>query len=305
MIFDTLTELSRNRNVYLRSENTLSNRIYSVCFRLACAQQGHPSRDTEEDTPQAKQARKWHKAVMDHAPYDETTNKIYAASVPLLQAKESIASEREKREEWIAAEAKKLPVAHLVKQTRGLSYLYLGLVFAETGDLNNYRSKSALWSRMGKGLKFGEIQHRTKNAEKMAEMNYDPKRNCLSRLLSENLIGGMQKGHRPFEGERIEDRTDLSYYERLFMHRLRHEAAKDPKFYKGVTEKGKESYTTHAANRAKRYVVKMFLRDLRNEWIRVTHDDAGEVKELGFGNSTPAFVKKQPTRSANDLLASL
>jgi hypothetical protein len=117
----------------------------------------------------------------------------------------------------------------------------------------------------------GERQRRKSDKYEALKHGYGGKRRAIMWNVSGTLIGGMGKGVRPKFGEDVEARGDLSHYQKMFIHRLRYEAEKDPEMYKGITSENKESYTLHAASRAKRYVAKQFLRDLRWAWIESTN----------------------------------
>ena len=84
------------------------------------------------------------------------------------------------------------------------------------------------------------------------------------------LIGGMGHGPRPLVGEDVSTREDLTVYQKLFVERCRIEVTRDETMRRPHTAAGKESYSTHASNRAKRYVEKRFLRDLYLVWRQMT-----------------------------------
>lgn len=300
-VIGSLKELNIHRRAYLRERTALSNRIFALCYRHAVVSQ------TSEKAAE-KMAQKMQKAVIDGEPYDETTYAIWQDMKPMVDSLPVLKAGEEKVDAAIEKEAKRLPVAGMVKKTKGLTNKYLGCIIAEAGDLNNYPRKGHLWVRMGVGMKYGGRQRKVTDADMAEGMKYVPKRRSLMWQVGCNLIGGMGKGHRPLEGEDIEARTDLSYYERLFMQRLRHEAEKDPDMYLGVTDKGKESYTLHAANRARRKVECVFLRDLRHEWMRQTGREEpiqSQPESEGF-SEVPAFMKKsQGNRAFDDLIGGL
>lgn len=256
-----LRELQRTRQLIIRETTSLSNRVFSYCMRY---HQHLPEKQ------QRKEADRIHKMVMSRKPTEEVAADIMVHASPFLEGTDLFDQQRKIIEKQMVKAARKLPVIHFQKRTWGLSEVQLAQIIGETGDLNNYRRKSALWKYMELAVIDGERQRR--KAEKYAALahGYGGQRRSIMWNISNSLIGGMGKGIRPRFNEDIERREDLSEYQKLFIRRLRFEAEKDPEMYKGVTDEGKESYTLHAANRAKRYVAKMLLRDLRWAWIEAT-----------------------------------
>lgn len=107
-----------------------------------------------------------------------------------------------------------------------------------------------------------------------------PKRRSAMFVIGGSLIGGMGRGKRPLVGQDLAE-TDWSPLEKLFVERLRHEAARDPAMALPPTEVGKESYTKHAAARAQRYVEKRFLRDLWRAWRRQAGHSCVDYQSTG------------------------
>ena len=165
--------------------------------------------------------------------------------------------------------AKRLPVAPFVEATRGLGYGSVAAIVGEAGDLSAYPSVAGVWKRMGLAVIDGDgRQRRVADAERALIHGYNPERRSVVWNAGNGVIGGMGLGKRPLSGEDIEARTDWTEYERLFVARLRHEAARDPAMRLPDTKEGKESYTRFAAARAKRYVEKRLLRDMTLAWRR-------------------------------------
>jgi hypothetical protein len=260
-LLSELRELQRTRQLIIRETTSLSNRVFSYCMRY---HQGLPEGE------QRKEANRVHTLAMDRKPEEEVVATIMTHAAPFLEGIDLFDEQRNIVEKRMKKAARQLPVAHFQKSTWGFSEVQLAQIIGETGDLNNFRSKSALWKYMELAVIDGERQRRKSEKYEALRHGYGGQRRSIMWNISSSLIGGMGKGVRPMVGEDIEFRSDLSPYQKSFIHRLRFEAEKDPAMYKGETAQGKESYTLHAANRARRYVAKELLRDLRWAWIEAT-----------------------------------
>ena len=200
------------------------------------------------------------------------------ATAPLLAARAQIEPVRLAHEKQLAKLAKSLPVAEFALAVRGVGALSLAGIVGEAGDIGSYRSVSALWKRMGlaPGQKGGDTRAystwRSKgglsDVDWMAA-GYSPARRSVMFNIGGGLIGAMGHGPRPRVGEDVSTRDDLTSFQKLFIERLRHEAARDHEMRLPDAERGGEvfeSYSAHAANRARRYVEKRFLRMLFAAW---------------------------------------
>jgi hypothetical protein len=201
--------------------------------------------------------------------------------LPFLTARAQIQPQREVCDKTLAQLAKQLPIAHVVEQTPGFSYNTLASIVGEAGDLSAYRSLRGLWKFLGVGLVDGEIQRRKSDAIAAKQHKYSPARRSTIWNVGSSLIGCMQKGPRPKLGEDIHEREDLSRWQKMFVDRLRYEAERDPEQRRpDVRNKDgelMESFSKHAANRARRHVEKQFLGYLRQEWQSTSAVKAIEV----------------------------
>ena len=192
------------------------------------------------------------------------------AAAPLLAARGVVRAERQATEKALAKLARRLPVYPWAKAVYGFGDLGLAAIVGEAGDVGTYKSVAALWKRMGLAVLNGERQ-RKRTGDAGLEHGYSPRRRSVMWNIGSGLIGCMGRGPRLLVGERVEDRDDLSPYQRLFVERMRYEAERNPEMRREPTTCPKtglprESFSVHAANRAKRYVEKRFLRDLYAEW---------------------------------------
>lgn len=201
---------------------------------------------------------------------------------PLLAARGMIRKEREGVERTLSKMARGLPAYPWVKGVYGAGDLSFAAIVGEAGDLGSYKSRSALWKRMGLAVIDGERQQK-KSGDAAKEHGYSPARRSVMWNIGGVLVGGMGHGPRPAVGEDVTLRDDLSPYQKLFVERLRYEAERDPESHRkdpvasAKTGELRESFSSHAANRARRYVEKRFLRDLYGEWRRAT-GQAGEER---------------------------
>jgi hypothetical protein len=208
--------------------------------------------------------------------------------------------------------ARQFEVWKWAKEVRGLSDLGLAVVLAEAGALDRYSGKNGygkLWKRLGLapitkdgqtkacstwrksgGLTSEEWQDTGPNGPK-----YAPKRRAsIFSQVGNPIIGGMGKGYRPLVGEDIEQNPKLSYYEKVFVHRLRSEAARDDEMRRPDTKEGKESFSKYCAFRAQRYTEKRLLKHLWQAWRRASvdmavkptnHVPAAEITPQGVGEA--------------------
>lgn len=198
------------------------------------------------------------------------------AVTPLLAARATLHYERGAVEKALAKMVRGLPVHAWAKEVYGLGPLGLASIVGEAGDIGSYKSVSAVWKRFGLAVIGGERQRKKANLEEAALHGYAPHRRSIMWNVGGGLIGGMGKGPRPLVGEDISAREDWSTYQRLFVERLRYEAERDPAAHRKEpvaspkTGEMRESFSAHAANRAKRYVEKRFLRELFSAWRAAT-----------------------------------
>lgn len=178
--------------------------------------------------------------------------------------------------------ARQFPVWEWVKDIKGLSDLGLAIIIAEAGPLDKYSSHSKLWRRLGLApiTKNGETRAgstwRMKgglNAADWTTAGYSARRRAaIFSQVGNPIIGGMGKGYRPTVGEDIEQNEKLSHYEKVFVRRLRYEAAKDSTLRRENTEAGKESFSKICAAKAQYYAEKRLIRDLWKAWRRAVRD---------------------------------
>jgi hypothetical protein len=197
------------------------------------------------------------------------------ATFPLLAARRQIEPHRAIAEKALEEFAKQLPIAHVVAATKGLGFLGLAGIVGEAGAVGEYRSVSGLWKRFGVGVINGERQGRRTDKLEALEHGFAPARRAVMWNVGNQLIGAMGRGPRPLVGEDVSKRDDWSPWQRMFVQWLRYEADRDPEHRRPDNEKNGdmvESFSKHAAARAKRYFEKAFL-ILWCEWRRAAAPD--------------------------------
>lgn len=199
--------------------------------------------------------------------------------MPLITAAQQINAQVEAIEKAIEKVAKRHPLWAWAKDIYGIGPGTLGKIIAQAHspaetdrdgnprtpayEIGDYKTLGGLWKRFGLAVIDGERQRKKQGEEGIAHA-YNARRRALIWNLGNSLIGAMGK-LRPVAGEDAESNPAYSPLQKLFIARLRYEAARDPamrlpdKIAKGLV---KESYKTHASNRAKRYVEKRFLKEL-------------------------------------------
>lgn len=223
----------------------------------------------------------------------------YLASLAVLDKQQS------EYEKAMVRAMKPLPILKWARGIKGLGDMSLACIIGEASGYRNdtgefysvgdFKSVSALWKRMGLAVLNG---HRQGNPGKGASADdwiaegYSRTRRSVMWNVGNSLILSMGK-FRPMFGEDVEaavtedGEPKYTYLQKVFATRARYEAVKRPKMIKKegkmvvklddsgnpvcieLNEKtGKESYSEHAANRAKRYTEKRLLRMLYSEWRR-------------------------------------
>lgn len=263
-IIPPLVEYSKLWMIAIRQKNRILNAAMAMCRRF-CMTDGLDWNDTKDrEKITAAGSNLWKGWLGGKYP------NLDPVLLPFKEAINPLEAWVKRIEKSIEDLAKDLPVwSEWGEGVFGLSAKKLGQVVGLAGGLDRFQSPAALWKRMGLAVIRGERQRRVSDAELAIEHGYNAERRALMWNVGAKLIDGMGHGPRLMVGEDIDSRDDLTPYQKLFLHRLRYEAEKDPKHLRPATKEGKESYSAHAANRAKRYVEKRFLRDLWRQWKRL------------------------------------
>lgn len=296
-----LVELGVRRKQFMRASIRVSNAAGALVRRALGWQ---PSLDAKEQKRINASAAK----ILASEDYSELPAELEAIANALAA---DIATSREmvkpaevmvhKLELQMRKTARQFPVWDTwAKDIKGFSDLGLAVVIAEAGGLERYPDCGKLWKRLGLApvskdgktqacstwRKSGGLTADDWKDESSAGPKYAPRRRAaIFSQVGSPIIGGMGKGYRPAVGEDITQNEKLSYYERVFVERLRFEAAKDADMRRPDTEAGKESYSRYAAMRAQRYTEKRLLKHLWQAWRRAALNVAeGPAREVPAAN---------------------
>lgn len=250
-----ITQLVRMRRRWIKAKNSLVLQGKALCRGW-----------TEGDKDEANK-------LYDAAKADAWADPMLAMALsPFFASLTPFEADIEAIEKTLAKLGKALPVwKSWGEGVKGLSALGLAIIVGECGDIGTYRNPSCLWKRMGLAV---HGDHRQGNpgagatADDWTFEAYSKVRRSVMWNIGNGLIGGMGK-FRPLFGEDVEANPSYSPYQKMFAERCRYEASRLPhKDGDAIKESatGKDSYTLHAANRAKRYVEKRMLRDLYVAW---------------------------------------
>jgi len=217
----------------------------------------------------------WREAIDDAENPMRAYVDFHIAAIELCERRQT---EIEKR---LVRAVKMLPIYEWAKGIKGIGDLSLACIIGEaTGNrtddgrfysVGDFKSVSALWKRMGMAVING---HRQGNPGQGASANdwinegYSKTRRSVMWNIGNSLILSMGK-FRPLFGEDVRANDSYTELQKVFAERARYEAARLPhKDGTPIKESatGKESYSLHAANRAKRYVEKRLLRMLFAQW---------------------------------------
>jgi hypothetical protein len=269
-IVQQIRELWRRRQAWHRAEIALTLAASAICRRYV----GVAGKGDKIGLKKAADLLAQIEAGTDHSD-------AAIAALPILHARDQISPHRLATERLLERLAKKLPVASIINDTAGFGALSLAAIVGEAGDVSAYRTLRGLYKRFGVGRVDGERQRKKSDPLAARAHAYSPARRSVLWNVGNGLIGYMGHGPRPRVGEDIDARTDLSSYQKLFIKRLRFEADRNPAHRKpNATRKGQvfESFSKHAANRARRYVEKMFLTELYEQWKTASADPLGVRK---------------------------
>lgn len=216
----------------------------------------------------------------------DETHELRGMLSPYISALEVLDKQQSVYEKELVRSVKGLPIYQWAKELKGLGDLSLACIIGEASgygkqdgafySVGDFKSVSALWKRMGLAVNSstGNRQGapgKGATAEDWIVEGYSKTRRSVMWNVGNSLILSMGK-FRPVFGEDIESNPEYTYLQKVFAHRARYEAERLPhKTGEAVKESktGKDSYTLHAANRAKRYTEKRLLRMLFSEWRRV------------------------------------
>ncbi|MBB4235093.1 hypothetical protein [Rhizobium esperanzae] len=237
--------------------------------------QGQASLRRLFDGDKEQAASAWSDAMKDEA------HQLRGMLSPYIAALEVLDKQQSEYEKHLVKSVKTLPIYAWAKGIKGFGDLSLACIIGEasgygkeTGEfysVGDFKSVSALWKRMGLAVLNGHRQGapgKGATAEDWIVEGYSKTRRSVMWNVGNSLILSMGK-FRPVFGEEIRSNPEYTELQCVFAERARYEAERLPhKCGTAIKESktGKDSYTLHAANRAKRYTEKRLLRMLYAEW---------------------------------------
>jgi hypothetical protein len=272
-----IIQLWRMRQRWHRAEKSLILQGKAICRAFLAVDDLHHEnekiRTKARDAVKARASKIFDEA-RDGKDVDQT---ITFAVMPFITSIErTFAPERAALEKRLKKLARQLPIWDAwAKAVPGFAELSLAAIVGEAGDLSGYSNPAKLWKRMGLAVIKGERQRKKAGAEEALEHGYNPSRRSVMWNIGGGLIGGMGHDPRPRIGEDVTSRDDLSDFQKMFVRFIREEVSKVTPTWNGlehardpVERKGEifESYSAHAAARAKRRVEKEFLVRLLMAW---------------------------------------
>ena len=266
-----IREQWRRRQAWHRAEKSLTLQAKALCRRLAV----DGDKDEADVIYRAAQGEGSH-PMSDIA---------FSATFPLIEARDGVEKHRKLVEARLRRLAKQLPIAPWIEAIPGASLNTLAAIVGEAGDIGAfpYTNPAKLWKRMGLAVMPDGTRQQKRDGD-----GYSPGRRSVVWNIGGSLIGGMGRGPRLEPGQDVDEVEGLSDPQRIFVRRIRYEAERDSSHARPVTKAGKESFSKHAANRAKRYVEKRFLLLLWKEWRRANVDET----------SKPDLPAAEPIREA-------
>jgi hypothetical protein len=262
-----LRELHRQRQDLHRAEKSLTLQIKAKCRRLCGGDKTEADKVYKSMFEKRKKGKKkLSDAHEDSNFYDfiaKTSDGItstlamhaMSTSLPFINARALLESERKSTEKQMVKAAKTLPVYEWVESTRGFGALGFAQIVGECGDLSNYGTVSRLWKRLGLAVIEGGRQRRVTGPDALLH-GYSPSR----RSVVWNIGDSMFRSGGPY-ADLCRERKEYERATAAAQGLTVCPAAKIPK-------KGAELFRSdgHVHNRAKRYMEKRLMRDLWRAW---------------------------------------
>lgn len=146
-----------------------------------------------------------------------------------------------------------LPVHAWQRGVRGFGEVGLARIVAECGDLRNYAGPAKVWKRMGLAVIDGERQRKVTGAAALTHA-YVPRRAAIMYNIGESLLKTNDGAYRE------------TYLRRKAIEQEAHPEWAAEKSVDRLTGKPVSAHPKHYHNRARRYMVKLLLKDLWQAW---------------------------------------
>lgn len=273
---DTIVTLHRERQATIKAKTKIILQAKALLRSRICTEADFEDDDTKADlTVFGTQRRKLTKAavkrvdeamkVAQKEPASEHGLMIapYLGGIELFEARQKLL------ERQMVKVAKQLPAFEFAKSVKGFGDVSFATIVGECGDIGTYKSIAAVWKRLGLAVINGNRQGAPgagASSEDWERHAYNKQRRSVAWNARQNVIDGMGKW-RPEFGEDVRANPELTEYQCVYAERARHEAEKLG-LPVTMSDKGKESYKKHVANRAHRYVEKRLIKHLYLAWRR-------------------------------------
>lgn len=220
----------------------------------------------------------------------------HAGQAPLTKLRDHTELEMEKL-------ARALPVYPFAKAVKGFGDLALAVVVSEAGDVGAYKSRSALWKRLGLAVIDGERQGRRTSAEEAARHGYNPHRRAeMYAVVAKPLLQHQWAKEQDDAPAHPTGPYGERYAVKKAEYMARVEATRD------LPYNDKAKWTPKRADSAaRRYMTKCLLRDLYGAWkdaARVTAEDRvwaeGEVERIE--REKPALHELRPGETLREFM---
>lgn len=225
-----IVETWRIRQDMVRAQQKLTLQIKAICRRYTGGDK--------------KEADKLYSA-MEKGTNHPMAESCHMACMALFAARIPLEDQRAAYEKTLAKLGKRLPIAHMADQIKGVGHLALAKIVGECGDLSAYKSVSAVWKRAGLAVINGERQRRKSDAELALLHGYSPDRRSTFWNVADPLLKAQGKDE------------NAGPYRQFY----------DVEKTRQIEEK--ECSKAQAHNRAMRHMTKKLLKDLTVEWRRV------------------------------------
>lgn len=262
-----LMGLQRQRIFAIRQQSRLSRSLEAFVRIQLGYHTGLPEKERKR---LSKLATDIIAAIESERPIPPAGDRVAANCAPeILITRESRLAWDQRRgetEKRMVELAKALPAQSFVASTKGFTHLGLAVLVGEAGDLASYPKKGHLWKRLGlaviDGYRQGQVPPglaRDDRAEAWKARGYNPARRAeVYAFIDDVMLRAQWRGAKIDDaGEIIEAPHAIGPYG-AYYGRKRYE----------YTERWAEEKTVagHANAAARRYVSKMFVRDLWKAW---------------------------------------
>jgi hypothetical protein len=224
-----VTEIWRQRQDMVRAQQKLTLQAKAVLRRFTRGDKG--------------EAEKLWKAITTDGEHPLAAH-AGMAILPLRLASEPLEKQRRAYELHLGKMGKRLPVAHMADQIKGINHGTLARMVAEIGEFTAYEKGIAgIWKRAGLAVIDGERQ-RKKSGDDAIRHGYAPERHAVFWNVAQALLKAQGTG------------------EAAGPYRLIYDARK-------AYERPRVETDGHAHNRAMRFMLKRLLKDIWREWKEV------------------------------------